>query len=57
MIWFFAAGALAGAFWGLVAAFAIKVLKKAPKLPTWPIQTGALLGLIPGLAMLAQGSL
>jgi len=54
VIWFFIAPALAGAFWGLVAAFIIKAVKKAPKMPLWPIVTGLLLGLIPGLMQMAS---
>ena len=54
MIWFFIAPALAGAFWGFVVALIIKAVKKAPEMPTWPIVTGLLLGLIPGLTQMAS---
>lgn len=54
MIWFFIAPALAGAFWGFVAALIMKAVKKAPKMPTWPIVTGLLLGLILGLLKVAS---
>lgn len=54
MIWFFIAPALAGAFWGIFAALIMKAVKKAPKMPTWPIVTGLLLGLIPGVIQVAS---
>lgn len=57
MFWFFGAGALAGAFWGLAVAFAIKLVRKTRKLPKWPIAAGAVLGLIPALQMLAEGEI
>lgn len=52
MFWFFAAGTLAGAFWGLVIALGLKWARKSPKMPTWPIATGAMLGLAIGLTQL-----
>jgi len=54
VIWFFIAPALAGAFWGIFAALIMKAVKKAPKMPTWPIVTGLLLGLIPGVIQVAS---
>ncbi len=54
MLWFFVAGALAGAFWGLVAAFCLKWARKSPKMPTWPIVSGLLLGLAGGLIQFAR---
>lgn len=54
MFWFFAAGAFAGAFWGLVAAFVLRWVRKSPKMPTWPIVTGLLLGLAFGLAQVVR---
>jgi hypothetical protein len=54
MLWFFIAPVLVCMFWGLVAALVIKAVKKTPKMPTWPIVTGLLLGLIPGLLQMAS---
>lgn len=49
MIWFLIAPALAGAFNGFIVALIIKWAGKRPKLPTWPVVTGLLLGLAVGL--------
>ncbi|RZJ38330.1 MAG: hypothetical protein EON86_15890 [Brevundimonas sp.] len=42
-------GALVGALYGLVAALIFKWVRKAQKMPTWPILTGLLLGLAAAL--------
>lgn len=49
MILFLVAPALAGALNGLIVALLIKWIGKRPKMPTWPIVTGLLLGLGAGL--------
>ena len=46
-------GALVGALWGLVVALVLKSARKAPRMPTWPILTGLLLGLTAVLPQLA----
>jgi hypothetical protein len=48
-VMFLVAGALAGAFWGLVAALVLKWGRKLDRLPRWPILNGAMAGLLIGL--------
>ena len=46
MVALFIGMAVAGAFWGLMVAFALRWARKQRELPTWPIVTGVLLGLL-----------
>ncbi len=47
--------AMVGLFWGLVVALVIKWARKAPRMPTWPLVTGLLLGPAFALIQMASG--
>lgn len=46
MIAMFIGMAAAGAFWGLMVALGLRWARKQRELPTWPIVSGVLLGLL-----------
>lgn len=50
MLWFLLAGALVGAFWGVVTSVAWKAAQKLPKFPIWPVLVATALGAAFGAA-------
>lgn len=46
MVWGIVGVVLPTAFFGVIAAFAIRAIRKERRLPLWPIVTSVLLGLL-----------
>ena len=46
---------IVGLFWGLVVALVIRWARKTPKMPSWPLVTGLLLGPAIALMQMAPG--